>query len=87
MEKHTRALTSPHRPNRAGWHGEARQGKVMGVGAQHTREWSTEIRSKASQARDLLLSFIFATSPCLIRFDRDRPSQLWNVVTLDGSSL
>jgi hypothetical protein len=33
------------------------------------------------------LLFIFATSPGLIRFDRDRPSRLWDVVTLGGPSL
>jgi hypothetical protein len=31
--------------------------------------------------------FFFATSLCLIRFDRDRPSRLRDAVTLDRSSL
>jgi hypothetical protein len=42
---------------------------------------------KASQARDLLLSFSFVTSPRLIRFDRYIPNQLRDVVTLGWSSL
>jgi hypothetical protein len=46
-----------------------------------------EIWPKASQARDLILPFIFTTSSCLIRFDRDISSQLWDAVTLGGSSL
>jgi hypothetical protein len=29
----------------------------------------------------------FAMSPCLICFDRDRASRLWNIVTPGGSSL
>jgi hypothetical protein len=57
-----------------GW-GVARRGDAMGAGARRAHELSTKIRPKASQARGLLLPFIFATSPCLIRFDRDRPSR------------
>jgi hypothetical protein len=38
-------------------------------------------------AHDLLLLFIFAMSPCIIRFDIDRPSRLRDAVTLGGSSL
>jgi hypothetical protein len=40
-----------------------------------------------TQARDLLLPFIFVTSPCLIRFDRDRANRLRDAVTLGRSSL
>jgi hypothetical protein len=39
------------------------------------------------QAHGLLLPFIFTTSPCLIRFDRDRSSQLWDAVIICGFSL
>jgi hypothetical protein len=51
-------------------------GEVMSAGARRACEWSTEIRPKASQVHALLLPFIFATSPCLIYFDGNRPSQL-----------
>jgi hypothetical protein len=33
-------------------------------------------RALASQVRSFLLPFIFSMSPCLIHFDRDRPSRL-----------
>jgi hypothetical protein len=69
------------------WRGEARQGEAMCVGARRAREYSTKIRPKVSQAHSLILPFIFATSPCLIRFNRDRPSRLRDAVTLGGSSL
>jgi hypothetical protein len=59
----------------------------MGAGARHAREYSAEIRLKASQTRGLLLPFIFAMSPYLIRFDRDRASQLRDAVTLGMSFL
>jgi hypothetical protein len=59
----------------------------MGAGAQRAHEQFTEIQSEASQVRDILLLFIFVASLCLIHFNRDRPSRLWDVVTLDGSSL
>jgi hypothetical protein len=59
----------------------------MGVGAQRLHEWSTKIWPKASQVCSFLLPFIFAISPCLIHFDRDRPSKLWYTVTLVESSL
>jgi hypothetical protein len=62
-------------------------GVAMGTGARHVCEWSTEIRPKALQVRGFVLPFIFAMSLCLIRFDRDRPSQLRDAVTLNGSSL
>jgi hypothetical protein len=65
--------------------GQARRGETMGAGARCGHEYYAKIRSKASQARDLLLSF--ATSPCLIHFDRDRYSQLRDAITLGGSSL
>jgi hypothetical protein len=59
----------------------------MGAGARRAREYSAEIRLKASQTRGLLLPFIFAMSPYLIRFDRDRASQLRDAVTLGMSFL
>jgi hypothetical protein len=43
----------------------------MGVGARHALEWSTKIWPKPSQVRNFLLPFIFATSLCLICFNRD----------------
>jgi hypothetical protein len=42
---------------------------------------------KASQIHGFLYPFIFATSLCLIHFDRDRPSRLRNAVTLGRSPL
>jgi hypothetical protein len=59
-------------PNGAGW----------GTGARRVHEWSVEIQLKASQVCGFLLSLIFVTSPCLIRFNRDRSSRLRDVVTL-----
>jgi hypothetical protein len=80
---HARSLASPHWAEwGVAWHGEE-----MGTGARRVREKSAEIRPKASQVHDLLLPFIFAMSPCLIRFDRDRPNQLRDAVTLGGSFL
>jgi hypothetical protein len=75
-EKYMHALTSP------GGVGEAR-----GVGAWRVHEWSVEIWLKASHVCDFLLSFIIATSQCLIHFNRDKPSRLRDAVILDGSSL
>jgi hypothetical protein len=69
------------------WRGVGWQGKAMGVDTRCTHEWSVEIRSKASWARGFLLPFIFSLSPCLIRFDIDRPSGLRDVVILAESSL
>jgi hypothetical protein len=80
-----RSLALPHRAG-AG-HGVTWRGEVMGAGARRAREYSAEIRLKASQTRGLLLPFIFATSPYLIRFDRDRASQLRDAVTLGMSFL
>jgi hypothetical protein len=73
----------------SGYQSSSRVGRdeAMGVGAWHAREWSVEIQPKVLQGRDFLLPFLFALSPCLIRFDRDRPSRLQDVVTLDGSSI
>jgi hypothetical protein len=58
------------------------------------RRWVHDVRvnsslksDSASQTRDLLLPFIFAMGPCLIRFDRDRHSRLRDDVTLGGSSI
>jgi hypothetical protein len=39
-----------------------------GARARHAREWSSEIQLKASQVHGFLFPFIFAMSPCLIRF-------------------
>jgi hypothetical protein len=39
------------------------------------------------QTHGLLLSFIFATSQRLIRFDRDKLSRLQNAIILEGYSL
>jgi hypothetical protein len=50
---------------------------------KHTRA----LACLASQVHNLILPFIFATSLCLIRFDRDRPRWLWDAVTLGGSSI
>jgi hypothetical protein len=74
-EKHTRVLARLALTGRAG------RGEPMGTGARRARESSAEIRPKASHVCSLLLLFIFATSPCLIRFDRDKPSQLRDTVT------
>jgi hypothetical protein len=72
-EKHTcvlARLASPAGPGRAG------RGEAMGADTRRAREWSIEIWPNASQVRGFLLSFIFAMSPCLICFNRDRPSRL-----------
>jgi hypothetical protein len=81
--RNTRAcsLASPRRPGRAG------RGEAMGADTRRAREWSIEIWPNASQVRGFLLSFIFAMSPCLICFNRDRPSRLRDIVTLGRSSL
>jgi hypothetical protein len=71
-EKHTCSLASPG---------------GVGRGDGHGRTQSVKIRPKASQARNLLLPFIFAMTPCIIHFDRDRPSRLRDAVTLGESSL
>jgi hypothetical protein len=57
----------------------------MGAGTRRVREWSTKIWSKASQIRGFLLPFIFATSTCLIHFDRERPNRLRHAIILGGS--
>jgi hypothetical protein len=80
-EKHMHALSRIASPGVA-WRSEA-----MGTGARRACEWSTDIWPKVSQVRSLLLSFIFATSLCLICFNRDRPSRLRDVVTLGRYSL
>jgi hypothetical protein len=59
----------------------------MGAGTRRVREWSTKIWSKASQIRGFLLPFIFATSTCLIHFDRERPNRLRHAIILGGSFL
>jgi hypothetical protein len=78
----TRLASSGQAGPGRGWRGEA-----MGIGARRAREWSAKIWPKASQVCGFLLSFIFAMSPCLIRFDRDKTTRLRDVVTLGGSSL
>jgi hypothetical protein len=70
------------------------RGEEKGKNTRRTGRWArannvrvNSLPKSGSQARDLLLSFIFATSLCLIRFDRDRPSRLQDAVSLGGSSL
>jgi hypothetical protein len=76
-------LASPGGAGQGGaWRGEA-----MGMDARCVHEYFTKIWPKASQVYSFLLPLIFATSPCLIRFDRDRPSRLRDFATLGGSSL
>jgi hypothetical protein len=81
MEKHKHVLA-----RLTGW-GGAWRGEAMGMDARRVHEYFTKIWPKASQVYSFLLPFIFATSPCLIRFDRDRPSRLRDFATLGGSSL
>jgi hypothetical protein len=42
---------------------------------------------KPRKSTVFFLTFIFATNSCLIRFDRERHNWLWDVVTLNRSSL
>jgi hypothetical protein len=58
----------------------------MGAGARHAREYSAEIRPKASHAAASfcrLFCYEFVSNT----FDRNRLSRLRNAVTLDRSSL
>jgi hypothetical protein len=70
VRAHSPRLTSS---GQAG-HGVEWRDEAMGTGVRCVREWFAKIRPKVSQVHDFLLSFIFAISPCLIRFDRDRPN-------------
>jgi hypothetical protein len=55
--------------------------------AWRAHEWFVKIPLKGSHACDFLLLFIIATSPCLIRFNRDKTSWLRDAVILGGSFL
>jgi hypothetical protein len=75
----TRSLSSPH------WVG---RGKVGDGRGRTTYAWMVHWNPTQSLA-GLWLSFAvyFFMSPCLIRFDRDKPSWLRDVVNLGGSPL
>jgi hypothetical protein len=65
--------------------GMARRGEGRG---RTTCAWIVHWNpAKAAQVHGFLLPFIFAMSLCQICFDKDRPSRLWDAVTLGGSSL
>jgi hypothetical protein len=86
--KHMHALAHLASLGRA-WRGEARQGKARRWARVHNVCMNSlpKSGSKPHRSTTSFCRLFFATSPCLIRFDRDRPNRLWDAVTLGRSSL